>query len=64
MLLIVLGVQLFSIGLLGELIIFTRSRAIKDYAIARTFDSTQDRKSVAVTNETQSDRPRADSAKT
>jgi glycosyltransferase involved in cell wall biosynthesis len=32
-LLMVVGVQLFSIGLLGELIIFTHAREIKDYQI-------------------------------
>jgi len=31
----VLGLQLFAIGLLGELIIFTHSREIKDYQIER-----------------------------
>jgi len=34
-LLIVLGVQLFSIGLLGEIIIFTHARKIKDYHIEK-----------------------------
>jgi len=33
-LLVVLGLQLFSLGLLGELIIFTHARAIKEYKIA------------------------------
>jgi len=32
-LLLVLGIQLFSIGLLGEIIIFTHARDIKDYQI-------------------------------
>ena len=32
-LLVVLGMQLFAIGLLGELIIFTHARDIKDYQI-------------------------------
>ncbi len=32
-LLLVLGVQLFSIGLLGEIIIFTHARQVKDYEI-------------------------------
>jgi len=32
-LLVVLGLQLFALGLLGELIIFTHARAIKDYQI-------------------------------
>jgi len=34
-LLIVLGVQLFSIGLLGEIIIFTHASKLKDYAIEK-----------------------------
>ncbi|HEU5442714.1 MAG TPA: hypothetical protein VFU61_02750 [Steroidobacteraceae bacterium] len=32
-LLVVLGLQLFALGLLGELIIFTHARDIKDYQI-------------------------------
>jgi hypothetical protein len=32
-LLVVLGLQLFAIGLLGELIIFTHARNIKDYQV-------------------------------
>jgi len=34
-LLVVLGLQLFALGLLGELIIFTHARSIKDYQIER-----------------------------
>ncbi len=34
-LLAVLGLQLFAIGLLGELIIFTHARDIKDYQVER-----------------------------
>jgi glycosyltransferase involved in cell wall biosynthesis len=34
-LLVVLGLQLFALGLLGELIIFTHARAIKDYQVER-----------------------------
>jgi hypothetical protein len=34
-LLVVLGIQLFAFGLLGELIIFTHARSIKDYQIER-----------------------------
>jgi glycosyltransferase involved in cell wall biosynthesis len=34
-LLIVLGTQLFALGLLGELIIFTHARDLKDYQVAR-----------------------------
>ena len=32
-LLVVLGMQLFALGLLGELIIFTHAREIKEYQI-------------------------------
>ena len=39
-LLMVVGVQLFSIGLLGELIIFTHAREVKDYQIKDVFDET------------------------
>lgn len=35
---VVLGIQLFAIGLLGELIIFTRSRRIKEYRIEKTIN--------------------------
>jgi glycosyltransferase involved in cell wall biosynthesis len=34
-LLVVLGLQLFALGLLGELLIFTHARTIKDYQIER-----------------------------
>lgn len=34
-LLVVLGFQLFALGLLGELIIFTHARAVRDYQIKR-----------------------------
>lgn len=34
-LVMVLGVQLFSIGLLGEIIIFTHARQMKDYAVSK-----------------------------
>jgi glycosyltransferase involved in cell wall biosynthesis len=34
-LLVVLGLQLFAIGLLGELIIFTHAKSIKDYQVDR-----------------------------
>ena len=37
-LLVVLGLQLFAIGLLGELIIFTHARAIKDYQVDRVIE--------------------------
>jgi hypothetical protein len=37
-LLMVVGVQLFSIGLLGELIIFTHAREVKDYQIKDVLD--------------------------
>src|SRR5690606_5747451 len=32
-LLIVLGIQIFALGLLGELIIFTHARQLKDYRV-------------------------------
>lgn len=35
---IVLGIQLFAIGLIGELIIFTRSKRIKEYRIDKTIN--------------------------
>jgi glycosyltransferase involved in cell wall biosynthesis len=37
-LLAVLGLQLFAIGLLGELIIFTHARGIKDYQVAEVIE--------------------------
>jgi len=38
-LLVVLGLQLFSLGLLGELIIFTHARSIREYKIAEIIGS-------------------------
>jgi glycosyltransferase involved in cell wall biosynthesis len=40
-LLVVLGLQLFALGLLGELIIFTHARSIKDYQIERVIQFSQ-----------------------
>jgi len=40
-LLVVLGLQLFALGLLGELIIFTHARSIKDYQIERVIQFAQ-----------------------
>jgi hypothetical protein len=37
-LIVVLGLQLFALGLLGELIIFTHARNIKDYQIDRVIE--------------------------
>jgi glycosyltransferase involved in cell wall biosynthesis len=37
-LLVVLGLQLFALGLLGELIIFTHARGIKDYQVDRVIE--------------------------
>jgi len=37
-LLLVLGVQLFSIGLLGEIIIFTHARDVKDYQVGEVLE--------------------------
>ncbi len=38
-LMVVLGVQLFSLGLLGELIIFTHGRKLRNYHVARIHES-------------------------
>lgn len=38
-LLLVLGVQLFALGLLGELIIFSHARTIKDYKVAHIIEA-------------------------
>ena len=35
---VVLGIQLFAIGLIGELIIFTRSSRLKEYRIDKTIN--------------------------
>ncbi|MGI9225468.1 MAG: glycosyltransferase [Woeseiaceae bacterium] len=40
-LLAVLGLQLFSLGLLGELIIFTHARSLKEYKIAEIIEADQ-----------------------
>ena len=37
-LLVVLGLQLFALGLLGELIIFTHARDLKDYQVDRVIE--------------------------
>lgn len=37
-LLVVLGLQVFALGLLGELIIFTHAREMKDYKVDRIFE--------------------------
>lgn len=39
---LVLGVQLFALGLIGELIIFTHAREIKEYAVAETVNMDPD----------------------
>src|SRR6202142_1641692 len=41
-LMIVLGLQLFALGLLGELIIFTHARAIKDYQVENVIQFSDD----------------------
>jgi glycosyltransferase involved in cell wall biosynthesis len=41
-LLVVLGLQLFALGLLGELIIFAHARNLKDYQIDRVIDFSSD----------------------
>jgi hypothetical protein len=37
-LMVVLGLQLFAIGLLGELIIFTHARHMKDYKVDKVIE--------------------------
>jgi hypothetical protein len=44
-LLIVLGMQVFAIGLLGELMIFTHAREMKDYKIDQVIEATPERAS-------------------
>jgi glycosyltransferase involved in cell wall biosynthesis len=41
-LLVVLGLQLFAIGLLGELIIFTHAKGVKDYQVDRIIEFPDD----------------------
>jgi glycosyltransferase involved in cell wall biosynthesis len=41
-LLLVLGLQLFALGLLGELIIFTHARQLKDYRVAEVIQFTHE----------------------
>lgn len=41
-LLVVLGLQLFALGLLGELIIFTHAREMKDYQVDRIYEFSPD----------------------
>jgi hypothetical protein len=45
-LLVVLGLQLFALGLLGELIIFTHARDLKDYQVDRVIEFPLTQKSV------------------
>jgi glycosyltransferase involved in cell wall biosynthesis len=47
-LLVVLGLQLFALGLLGELIIFTHARAIKDYQVEEVIEFSEDNKAKPV----------------
>lgn len=44
-LLAVLGAQMFAVGLIGELIIFTHARDLKEYTVAETINFDQDSKS-------------------
>jgi glycosyltransferase involved in cell wall biosynthesis len=46
-LLVVLGLQLFALGLLGELMIFTHARGLKDYQIERVIQFRDDRSHAA-----------------
>ena len=52
-LLVVLGLQLFAIGLLGELIIFTHARDIKDYQVDSVIQFTDETAQPTVTNAAQ-----------
>lgn len=45
-LLLVLGVQLFALGLIGELIIFTHARDLKEYAVAETVNMEGDNNAI------------------
>jgi glycosyltransferase involved in cell wall biosynthesis len=47
-LMIVLGLQLFALGLLGELIIFTHARAIKDYQVEKVIQFSDDGRAASV----------------
>jgi len=49
-LLVVLGLQLFALGLLGELIIFTHARAIKDYQVERIIQFRNDHSTPVIRN--------------
>ena len=51
-LLVVLGLQLFSLGLLGELIIFTHARSLKEYKIDQIIGGDPDDKSSAANKQT------------
>jgi glycosyltransferase involved in cell wall biosynthesis len=51
-LLVVLGVQVFALGLLGELIIFTHARQIRDYQIDRVLSFRQEAKGLTTGNGT------------
>jgi glycosyltransferase involved in cell wall biosynthesis len=42
-LLMVLGIQMFSLGLIGELIIFVNAGGVKDYEIEHVYESNSDR---------------------
>lgn len=54
-LLLVLGLQLFALGLLGELIIFTHARNLKDYQVAEVIQFTEhDHARVQLTDKTAS----------
>lgn len=50
-LLVVLGLQVFALGLLGELIIFTHARGIKDYQIDRIIQYADESRDASVTPE-------------
>jgi glycosyltransferase involved in cell wall biosynthesis len=47
-LLVVLGLQLFALGLLGELIIFTHAKQIRDYQIDRVINFENDEMNISI----------------
>ena len=57
---IVLGVQLFALGLLGELIIFTHARELREYRVANIVERVS--KDVAATRERAAEIPRRSGA--
>jgi hypothetical protein len=54
-LMVVLGLQLFAIGLLGELIIFTHARELKDYQVDKVIEFPRGTSAAPDPNEERSD---------